>query len=1624
MITDVQFSVNQRLRRIDYAGDVTVYPQVPTNPQFPYVTLESVNDQITHTDDSAVTEATVRIALWYQWSTGTVNDVLFKENIEEIKKAFRGGLFIPDAEVTEQSLVSVDRTTNVDGGTTEKKATITLRYTIVPDEVQDFELTTDNVQEGDNNLYFSDERARNAVAPDIYESSTRIYVDKEEGEDVPLDYNEADYGTLPGRNSARAFASVGRAIEEINQRIRSTNPIYDDPDPIAISVAAGTYIVDNPIRIPDKVSVTADSLRSVIIKPQNPKADLFHVNRLNYLEGVRIKDTQYPAFSIAFPSANVETEITSGELTEANITYSPVGYEADYEGVFKEKYPVESALADLSDPTKEGQLAAVEDGSSIDIYSSAYNASNNLEWQLFASTSDGSVSNGLIQPLKPDARVTEPRAENGTRAEVDLTIENGKITGATVTNSGSGYSLKPTVSVAAPCFQQPWINGSPYVQNASSITGPFTEKDADGNRKEIPDTMPLPYDTENPGKDPITGETINRPVDELGSGGGMKIDGRVCQGWNKITQNHPAFQNTPRSPLKSMVGAQYTQVNQAGPGHFLLNDGFGQFVSCFTTFSTYSYRCNSGGLALVSNSVSDFGKEGLVAEGKYDIPYTTGTTTESRQSTVANVRVQDGGFDYDPADTIEIDPPASGTAAQLSMTVQNGEIIGVTIENEGSGYTSVPEVTVNTSTGQAASFKVEMDKVGTINVENLDTFVQAGGEEITQRPQVATVLDLQGQDRDITNWNANDDGTYDVTVTPPAFEVTAGTEISFHQNSRINSGGHTYEFVGSGVTYNALPEYGGIADPAQQETETGAGKVFITSSDQRGNFRIGDAFRVNQTTGSVTINTDNFNLSGLNSVGPFEVEGTTVGVQLKEVTNRSDMRSNSGLSGNTVPTVFSIRQWVNNEGIGIPEGGDATQVLKKQSGVDRDADWGYVKYSEVQNAPTTTDDLSEGSSNLYFTNERVDDRVNGLLKAGTHVSKAYDDGGGTLTLDVDDALSAYTNDAGYITDYTVTESDVTQHESALTITESQISDLSHYTDEKAQDAVGTILSNDFIYDDANGSISLDSSVTDSYSDEQAQDAVNALLSAGSNINLAYDDANDDLTISTTAQGVDIEDGTDGTALVSGVTAIQFDGNLTVTDDGDGTVTVDAPATQVLSGGTNITIDGSDNINFDGLGAFSTDDLSEGSSNLYHTDQRALDAVETSSEVVLDGTLALRNTSEGSRFLEIDTKQNTIGSGTTEISFRPKNPDGTDTGGTILKYVDTGNIKQMSIGPDGIDGSSVFKSGVAIVPSAKFHVQGGEGETLRVDREIDLTNGGSINGLTTDGISEGSNNLFYTDERVQDTVNTLLSAGSGVNLNYDDANDSLTIASTGGILTGQGKPDASLGSNGDNYVNTLAESKGLMVDISSLTPEKASMVTAYASGQMALASIDENNDNILFNVAYKDGTTKQRKLNLGGKGLARIEVQNNGSDVGDFTKLNFGENIQAVISPNGALVESHTKLKDGGNLVDGKAKSINFGKGIEVKSDSTVEPTRYTGVGKPKDSYKEDKDFYVDKRAKTEGLINPLVTHGPAKTQDMVNKYSQVKEQVVLGTVDETNDAIIFEVSYSDGTRKNARISLT
>ena len=97
-------------------------------------------------------------------------------------------------------------------------------------------------------------------------------------------------------------------------------------------------------------------------------------------------------------------------------------------------------------------------------------------------------------------------------------------------------------------------------------------------------------------------------------------------------------------------------------------------------------------------------------------------------------------------------------------------------------------------------------------------------------------------------------GTYHIVELGEAVTNTNlfpdGAVVNFYQRSYISASGYLFEYVGAGTNYGALPQVGN-ADPVQsQETiQLDGGKVFFTSTDQNGDFRIGTGLVISQATG-------------------------------------------------------------------------------------------------------------------------------------------------------------------------------------------------------------------------------------------------------------------------------------------------------------------------------------------------------------------------------------------------------------------------------------------------------------------------------------------------------------------------------------------------------------------------------------------------------------------------------------------------------------------------------------------------------------------------------------------------------------------------------------------------------
>ena len=158
-----------------------------------------------------------------------------------------------------------------------------------------------------------------------------------------------------------------------------------------------------------------------------------------------------------------------------------------------------------------------------------------------------------------------------------------------------------------------------------------------------------------------------------------------------------------------------------------------------------------------------------------------------------------------------------------------------------------------------------------------------------------------------------------------------------------------------------------------------------------------------------------------------------------------------------------------------------------------------------------SDDIAEGTSNLYITDERVDERVSNLLVGGTGISLAYDNGANTLTIN---GSSLYTDEDAQdtIADFLIGGTGITlvEDDNANTLT---INGSALYTNEDAQDTIADFLVGGtgitLVEDDNANTLTINGSAL--YTDEDAMDAVAGMIQNGTGITWNYVDASNTLT---------------------------------------------------------------------------------------------------------------------------------------------------------------------------------------------------------------------------------------------------------------------------------------------------------------------------------------------------------------------------------------------------------------------------------------------------------------------------------------------------------------------------------
>ena len=348
---------------------------------------------------------------------------------------------------------------------------------------------------------------------------------------------------------------------------------------------------------------------------------------------------------------------------------------------------------------------------------------------------------------------------------------------------------------------------------------------------------------------------------------GMKINGDYVNaeftGVNDIGQD-----------LKSMVCDSFTQYNEAGIGVSLTNNAYAQLVSIFTIGCDIAIFAGSGGQCDLTNSNSSFGNFGLKADGIGDVEFTgtTNTTSIAGQDTIAinNLKDESGAirkpFDGQGAYfKIDLDnyPDALGSG---TITAPLQLIRSIDIVDGGSGYTvgSPPNVTITEPQGPEAIIPEFSANVGTDgSITSID--VISSGRNF-----------LADQDFTLTFSNGNASATVNIdpilftiseasepdTITGLSnvtfnefipYNLNSGVDVDFSRLSRIITSSHSFEYVGAGTDLNkANPFQGGEPIPENEIVAINGGQIPFTSTDQKGNFRIGEGLTIDQTTSTIT----------------------------------------------------------------------------------------------------------------------------------------------------------------------------------------------------------------------------------------------------------------------------------------------------------------------------------------------------------------------------------------------------------------------------------------------------------------------------------------------------------------------------------------------------------------------------------------------------------------------------------------------------------------------------------------------------------------------------------------------------------------------------------------------------
>ena len=348
---------------------------------------------------------------------------------------------------------------------------------------------------------------------------------------------------------------------------------------------------------------------------------------------------------------------------------------------------------------------------------------------------------------------------------------------------------------------------------------------------------------------------------------GMKIDGdhvnAAFTGINSLGQD-----------IKSMVCDSFTQYNEAGIGVSLTNNGYAQLVSIFTIGCDIAIFAKSGGQCDLTNSNSSFGNFGLYADGVGAVEFTSTTVTDvtagsdtfmlkDMKDTANNVRRPFDGQAF----FFKLDLDDYNDVSQTGITTAPLTFVrSIKITDGGTGYSesAPPNVTIVNPKGPEA-IKAELSANVSIAGTITSVDVVASGRNFLPNQDISVSFSGEGgataiAEMDPIYFTVSEateptvSGLTTVTFNEfVPYSVSMGSTCELKRISRIITSSHSFEYIGAGNDLNtANPFQGGVPKPENEIVAINGGQIPFTSTDQKGNFRIGEGLVIDQTTSTIS----------------------------------------------------------------------------------------------------------------------------------------------------------------------------------------------------------------------------------------------------------------------------------------------------------------------------------------------------------------------------------------------------------------------------------------------------------------------------------------------------------------------------------------------------------------------------------------------------------------------------------------------------------------------------------------------------------------------------------------------------------------------------------------------------